>query len=622
MSQSPDNAAVLRAYLLPALLLFALPAVGIWFAGHAERSFDEELLSSISGQLAADKEMTPEEKAEASAFYSAIPPSLACADTSEELANYRAGLGKACDPYWHFGWIRRLGWAATGVGLFSAVVILLSALLAFSSRPAQFLSLKIGWNVLRVTGAVETVLQGTLAVFLSYWMTAVWFESYYPKLIIGAAALALAAVAGVVMAIFRRPPHGLDVEGELIDETAAPELWARIRQICAQLQTAPPAQVVVGIDDNFFVTESQVRVGEHTLEGRTLYLSLSLLKTLQRSEADAILAHEMAHFSGGDTAHSRKLAPLLTRFGHYLQALYQGAISRPVFHFMNAYYGLFQLSLSKSSRARELAADTAAAQLTSAQDIARSLVKVGAYSSYRERVEAELFEKNEQHGQLAIADRVLRGFRGYVQSEKLNFDLHGAVTPHPFDSHPPLQDRLANVGVALSLEDCQRVALEPVESSWVAAILGGDALERKMWAAYEARFNAAHDLMLAYRYRPDTDLERAHVVQHFPPLTFVAKKEGGPTAAVDFEKLSSSTWDGPVPFEQIKKVELEDNVMGGKTLKLTLKEGGVFSAGRKLDTGKLAEGPALLEAFNRYFGRHQAAVQYQLEQAAAVAPAV
>ncbi|MBC7171203.1 MAG: M48 family metalloprotease, partial [Polyangiaceae bacterium] len=376
--------------------------------------------------IESDAKLSPADRLEALAFYTAFPPSVACGDTSQDLAPYRASLGDVCSDVAQFGWIAAIALACIGIGAFAAIVAALSALAAYLGRGAQVDAFVVGWNVLRVVGALEVLGQGVLAVFLSFWMTAIWFEVYYVKLIVLVGLLALMGVVMVVRAIFQRLPEGLDVEGEILEEARALELWGRLRSLCASLGTTPPNHLVVGIDDNFYVTEAEVRVGGRALTGRTLYLSLSLLRVLERGEAEAVFAHEMAHLLGGDTARSKKLAPMMNRFGHYLGALYQNVLARPVFYFMNAYFAIFELAVASHRRARELEADAVAAGATSPLDIARSLLKIGAYSSYRARVEDALFEKDSVHADLGITRRVALGFADYARTEKLQFDMHDA----------------------------------------------------------------------------------------------------------------------------------------------------------------------------------------------------
>ncbi|EAU67870.1 peptidase, M48 family [Stigmatella aurantiaca DW4/3-1] len=528
---------------------------------------------------------------------------MACFSTGEELAGFRHNLGEACSDVRQFQWMRRLALASAVLGLVSAVAALLCALMAFVSRPFQYGSFVVGWNMLRITGAVQTLAQGGLAVWLSYWITAVWFDRYYPKLIGMVGILAAIALFHVVRAIFRRPAMDFEVEAEKLDEADAPELWAHVRRLCASLQTQPPDHILVGIDANFFVTESDVHAGGQKLTGRTLYVSLPLLRLLKRSEAEAVFAHEMGHLLGGDTGHGKRLAPMLAHFGHYLQALREGGLTLPIYHFMKAYRGVFELSLGRSRRASELAADRLAAGVTSGQDVAHSLVKVGAYASFRDHTEANLFARSEQQRTVAIAQQVALGFTEYALSEEVHRDLHGVVTPHPFDSHPPLSARLENVGQTLAPADVAKVLLEPTTSSWASAIVDADTTEARMWAVYEARFAEAHDLALAYRYEPSTDAERQHVEKHFPPLVFEGKV-AGLEVRLDFAQVSCTEWDAPVSLEQVKTASTAGR-MFKKYLDLQLKGSGMFSGKRSICLSKLKDADGLLHAFGHYLGRHR-----------------
>ncbi|MET0403784.1 MAG: M48 family metalloprotease, partial [Cystobacter sp.] len=583
MASSQTVPGFLRVYALPALWLFALPLIGLWFSGHATSRFDADVLASIEKQVSQNKQLDARQRQETLEFFRSVPASVACAAEGETLAEFREMLGEGCSEADQFRWMHALSLGSIALGLASALLALLCAGAAFVSRPFQYGGFLVGWNVLRVTGALQALAQGGLAVWLSYWMTAVWTQRYYPKLIVMMGALAAFALYQLVTAIFRRPAMGFEVEGEVLEEAHAPELWAHVRQVCAKLGTPPPDHLLAGIDTNFFVTESDVRVGERTLSGRTLYVSLSLLRLLARSEADAVLAHEMGHLLGGDTGHGKRLAPLLARFSQYLEALHEGLLTRPIFHFMLAYRGLFELSLGRSRRASEFAADRLAASLTSGRDIAHSLVKVGAYANFRDRVESELFAGGEQKT-VAIAQRVALGFTDYASSASVHGDLHGSVTPHPFDSHPPLAARLENVGERLAPADVARILLEPTTDSWVGAIQVADEVETRLWSVYESRFAQAHDLALAYRYVPATDAERQHVEKHFPPLAFEGK-EAGLEVHLDFAQVSCSEWERPVRLEEVKAASTAER-MFKKYLDLQLKEGGLFKGKRSICLSK------------------------------------
>lgn len=188
-----------------------------------------------------------------------------------------------------------------------------SVLLSLRSQTFQLYSLAAGWHILRFFGAIQVLLQAILLVGLSYWVTALWMNVYIPKLIIVAVLCAAAAVYFVITAIFKKPVMDFVVEGEVIDSAIAMPLWEELRSISDKVGTEPPDQIIAGIDDAFFVTEQAIIVGDRAVTGRPLYVSLSLLKQLDGHEADAVMAHEMAHFSGNDTVYSKKIAPLPIR---------------------------------------------------------------------------------------------------------------------------------------------------------------------------------------------------------------------------------------------------------------------------------------------------------------------
>lgn len=590
----------LRTYVLPALFLFALPAFAYWFSGHATAKYDDLSREAALSGIASDKAMSETERAEARAFYENVPLSRICAEAPEEELS--EGTRDACSSYGQFRIARLTAAGSLALGALSVVFVLLCAALSFANRTLQYASFVAGWNFLRLTSALQTIAQGALAVWLSYWMTVIWFERYVPKLILIVGVVAAVAMFLVVKAIFQGKHEPLFVEGELVSESAAPELWGRVRALCERMGTSPPDHIVGGIDDNFFVTEGEVRLDNQVYRGRTLFVSLSLLRTLDRAEADAILAHEMAHFSGGDTAFSRKLVPRLNHYLRYLEALKSGGISIPVYFFMLFYWALFQLSLGKSRREREFRADALAAEQTAPEHIAHSLVKVAAYSSYRGRVESQLFEHDKKLEEVGIVGRVLGGFSSYVASEHLVQDLEESSFPHPFDSHPTLEARLEAVGVRLD-PAARRALLEtPATSTWLSAIGGGEAIEARLWNAYEARFAAAHEQSLAYRYAPSGEEEKRIVVKYFPPVEIHGGKNGPLT--IDYTGLRFFGNDEFLGFDEIAGCSVED-AMFKKHLKIQKKPG--------LEPKKLSiclsdlqyDSDAFLELFNRYYGRHQ-----------------
>jgi Zn-dependent protease with chaperone function len=601
----------LKSYLLPVLIMFLIPGFGLWFFNHVETYYDQEIRESLISQIKMDRTISEARREEAIKFYERASISKILASNKPEARQIQKRFSSVQTRYAIFRWMKRTGLICllTGVGAFVAVGI--GVLFSFRSQRAQYWSLRVGWNVLRWFALIQVVGQGALAVALSFWVTAFWAERYYVKLIGVAAIFALLAVGLLVAAIFRKVVSESQFEGRLLKKEAAPSLWQRVSEMAAKLGSAPPDNIFVGIDDNFFVTEHPVKVGEQRFEGRTLFVSLSLLRTLSRGEADAVLAHELAHFSGEDTLYSRRISPLLGKYVHYLNALYQGGISRPVFHFMFFFWNLYQISLGKLSREREFRADRIGSELTSPQDMANALIKITAYCRYRHKVQKTLFEKEENVVAMDVYARIEKGFPDFMTSCVDGKELAEADTPHPFDSHPPLAGRLTSLGLNPESALKSPVNLPGLSDSWFSAIEGAAEIEAEQWKAFEDMFHKAHQENLAWRFKPEGEAEIKHVMKYFPEIQFSTAK--GLTATLDYQKVRVSDWDAPIPFASIASCRMDEH-LGRQRLVIDYQaEGQAKKQNRKISFKEFKAVRAevnFLQSFQNYYGRHLTAKKY------------
>jgi hypothetical protein len=78
-----------------------------------------------------------------------------------------------------FRWMILLSAGSIVAGVFVFVLAGICVLLSMQSHRAQYLSLSIGWHVLRGFCALQVVIQGILLIALSYWVTALLFNAYY-----------------------------------------------------------------------------------------------------------------------------------------------------------------------------------------------------------------------------------------------------------------------------------------------------------------------------------------------------------------------------------------------------------------------------------------------------------
>ncbi|RQO39810.1 peptidase M48 [Variovorax sp. KBW07] len=608
------HADLLRVFLLTLVSLFAIPAATLVFTEYALRSQDAAFLQSVEKRIAADTRLSAADKAEATAFYRSHPLSKACDATAPEDKNFH---DKVCSPYsmqWQFHWADRAAiWTIVlGAALLAAALVL--GALAFANRGLRYASFVAGWRLMTVSSAVEVVLQSAMIVWLSFWLTAYFWQSYYVKLIAIAGIAAAAAVFYAIYTLFKKLPSGNEIDGELIGQADAPRLWERIRQLAGRVQTAPPDQIVAGIDTNFFVTEAPCEVRGQTLHGRTLFVSIPLLRVLDQTEADAVLAHELAHLGGGDTRSSAALGPKLLQFDQYTWKMRGAGLTIVAHYLLRLYRMIFAFALARDSREREYKADRVAAGLTAPSAIVQSLIKISAYASYRNDVEEKLFAQNRQHdGALGIAGFVAAGLPPYAGSDAFIEAMKTAGVPHPYDSHPPLLERMRNVGHHVPESDYGAIVATAPQASWADFIETAGAIEQRMWSDYEQRFVQNHELSLAYRYEPATEEERAVVLRHFPPISFALKN--GNRIDISYAGLHpSAEGAAQIPWDEVKGLTYKDSSFGD-TLIVTHHDKGLIGARTtkvKLGLGKQKE--HFKAAVGHYWQRHQVMRAQQQQQ--------
>jgi hypothetical protein len=79
MEKKFSRSGFVRSQVVPALLMFAIPLLGHWFAQHAQRTFDARFLDSLSAALKDASDLTPEKRTAIQTFYRENPASTLCA---------------------------------------------------------------------------------------------------------------------------------------------------------------------------------------------------------------------------------------------------------------------------------------------------------------------------------------------------------------------------------------------------------------------------------------------------------------------------------------------------------------------------------------------------------------
>lgn len=512
-----------RIALLSILTLFLIPSTTLVFIGYVHKEWNLQLAHSLTAGLEQEQNLSVDQRLKARQFIEAHPASTLCADTTPEAQSLRHSFCEVYSPLWQFNMAGKFAMGAVAGGLLLLLTVGALGGLAFVNRNAQHVSFNLGWRLLTLGCTVGIIVQGGLLTWLTYWLPA-WFLGWFSPTLL-ALTLVLAAI-GMFMGIrtiFRRPSLQNPVEGQLVREEEAPALWLRIKELAAALDTQPPSNLIAGIDCNFFVTEAPLTIKHTVIKGRTLFVSIPLLRLLSTEEADAVLVHELAHFRGGDAASSAALGPKLQQYDLYHEGL-RTFQSFGFYYVMGLFRLIFEYALAQDSREREFTADQYASKQISPQAIAQALIKISAYANYRGVIEETLFDSHHAlDGQLGIEARIKAGLHDYVTSGQLATAINNAAVPHPFDSHPLMFERIRQLGVDIPESRFAEIILTAQTQHWVNELGTAEQIEGALWAHYEARFAAKHHEWLAYRYEPANAEEEEIVLSYFPDMEISLK---------------------------------------------------------------------------------------------------
>ena len=327
-------------------------------------------------------------------------------------------------------------------------------------------------NLVRGFGVVRRVLpplMGVQIVLMAMcWVASVAFEALgIPEaadvspdgiqlLIVAAAAagVALWSMSRAVLALRRTiaafTPDPLPLLGRAISEAEARGLWTVVDGLAARLGALRPDRVVLGLTGGFFVSSGPklLRPAGVILEGRTLYIPLPFLPLLRSDELDAVIAHELGHFSGADTDWSQRFLPIYAGVARSLDAVAGGGAGRspvtgPAFRLGLFAMDQFHHAVRHWSRLREFAADAAGAQVTSADASARALLRVGAAAP---RI-AEVLKAAAGAPDAAGSDLVSAVLDHACARGLDDPAAHLETGPsHPTDTHPSTYQRLLALG--------------------------------------------------------------------------------------------------------------------------------------------------------------------------------
>jgi Zn-dependent protease with chaperone function len=345
----------------------------------------------------------------------------------------------------------------------------------------------LGAGCLGVT--LTVLLAGALALVMVIIAERIWVGLLIGIVIVGGAAALSTASAALS---WGKPLEHTEI-ASIIGWDDAPRLWRLIHEVAQDIGTSPPDNLILTLDPSCYAVEVPVTTPDGQLDGRTLCLSLGLLYLFDERELRAVIAHELAHFHGEGTRYSREYAPTFRAAADALENLRQ-SLGRdlralgvlpllPIFAFT---IERFAHVTAEHSREREFLADETAAHVAGSTAIATALAKV-AVAAITWRVYLRQFLEDPDDAPPAasafawLSARILDEFLPPPW-------LATGKTPHPIDTHPPLEARFEALGLTL-----QEVWLNVKPAPVAAATLVPDIVELE--AELFAHFQTLTDLL-------------------------------------------------------------------------------------------------------------------------------
>lgn len=259
----------------------------------------------------------------------------------------------------------------------------------------------------------------------------------------------------------RLEPEPIGIMGQSLSPAQAPLLWEFVRDVAQRTGARLPDSVVVGLNEGFFVTEHPVALvnGQRVPDGRVLYLPLPYMAFLDRAQVAAVVAHELGHFTGEDTAYGLRFTPIYRALAGSILAItnehdadddgWRALITAPASLYGKWFLQNFDEAVHHWSRERELAADAFSSHIAGTEPAALALLRSAVL---HELVDEALFQNREapperREGVLSMVRRLVAE-RGLADPREHLEDRQA----HPLDTHPSLRQRLDALGVAITPE--------------------------------------------------------------------------------------------------------------------------------------------------------------------------
>lgn len=258
--------------------------------------------------------------------------------------------------------------------------------------------------------------------------------------------IAFACVVGAIalgLSLMPRKDH-FEPPGPLLEEASEPRLFAFIREIATATRQPMPEEIYLIGDVNAWVAQRGGTMGFGSR--RIIGIGLPLLNALPLAEVRSVVAHEFGHFASSDVALGPWIYTTRAAIGRTVASLQQSILGKPF-----VWYGHLFMRLTQAiSRQQEFVADQMSASIVGADVAAQALRRIStaapAYLLYAQREVMPVLRAG-------FIPPIGHGFQQFLQTDRYRLlceQLHerGDTPADPYDTHPPMRDRLAALGAS------------------------------------------------------------------------------------------------------------------------------------------------------------------------------
>ena len=393
------------------------------------------------------------------------------------------------------------------IGLAAAQIAARRAMVSRDVLVASFAALQRALPLVlggMVIGLALAVVCGVLFELISLWSSVSLLGGGVKLMFAGVVLATMAvwtawsAIAALREVVALYTPQPGAVTGRAVSVDEAPALWRFVEDIARRQQAIAPDTLVLGLTQGFYVTEQDLVLspGDRAVSGRTLYLPAPYLQFLDEKEVAAIVGHELAHFTGEDTAYSRRFAPLYAGMERALAAMHADAngllLLRGPLQLADHMMERFDLTVRHWSRLREFEADRLGALVSGGRPAASALVRTAVVAPPVDTVlENALAYPPEDDADLVAMMAQMVDEKGWPDIRAYLED----VQSHPTDTHPPTPERIQRLDVALDaalLETALRAPREGPRPAGERLIDDWHVVCRRLSSDYLAEARGAH----------------------------------------------------------------------------------------------------------------------------------